>query len=115
VAPDRAEPTTPHPGRPDDETNPPGDGASHPRAGRSSTFEGEGKGGPIPVAKGDPAPRRRADPIRDQSELASTTSPLARVPMAQYVWRLIVDLMNRTLPSPIRKLAPPEWLLLAFM
>ncbi len=39
------------------------------------------------------------------------TSPLDLVPKAIQVWGLIEFLMNRPLPSPIRTLTPPGWLL----
>src|SRR4051794_25438855 len=42
------------------------------------------------------------------------TSPPARVPRLHQTGWLIELLTNLTLPSPIRVLAPPEWLLVAF-
>ena len=41
------------------------------------------------------------------------TSPLARVPSDHQVYWLIELLMKWTLPSAIRTLQPPGWLLLA--
>jgi hypothetical protein len=41
-------------------------------------------------------------------------SPLALVPSAQYVAKVIELLMNLTLPSQNRKLAPPGCMLLEF-
>src|SRR5262249_34430240 len=40
---------------------------------------------------------------------ALTTSPLARVPIAHQVGRLMVSLTNRTLPSVNRTFTPPGW------
>src|SRR5262249_8635911 len=54
-------------------------------------------------------PCRSAGPPRAQYESAEITSPPAIEPRARQVAPLMLSLMNRTEPSPIRALTPPGW------
>src|SRR4051794_954571 len=75
------------------------------RKEKGPRVEADPKAGGSGAGLGRDGPRER---IR-QNWSAEMTSPLVRVTRARRVTRLMLSLRNRTLPSPIRTLTPPEW------